>query len=283
MEIKNDGTGISSEEQKRGLMMGVKRVVDIDFWNDDKVMDMFSPEDKLFMLYLLTNPHTTQLGIYAINQKHMSFELGYTREVISVLLDRFENKYEIIKYSKKTNEIAIKNFLKHSIIKGGSPVKDCLVRELKAVKDKALITFSFSHIKQQDNINKTVKTLIAEYEEKNGEILYSADKRNFIINENDNENENDVSYHDSWHESLKPKKTVKHKYGEYKNVMLSDDDMDKLKAEFPSDFQERIERLSCYKESTGKSYKNDLATIRNWARKDTKPQEEPTRYGGTYL
>ena len=95
--------------------MGVKRVVDVNFWNDDKVMEMFSPEDKLFMLYLLTNPHTTQLGIYAINQKHMSFELGYTSDVISVLLDRFENKYEIIKYSKKTKEIAIKNFLKHSI------------------------------------------------------------------------------------------------------------------------------------------------------------------------
>ena len=81
----------------------------------------------------------------------------------------------------------------------------------------------------------------------------------------------------------KNKKPVKHKYGEYKNVLLSDEDMEKLKTEFPTDFQERIERLSCYKESTGKSYKNDLATIRNWARKDTKPQEEPKRYGGTYL
>jgi cytidyltransferase-like protein len=69
----------------------------------------------------------------------------------------------------------------------------------------------------------------------------------------------------------------------YVDAAVPQYDMDKLKAEFPSDFQERIERLSCYKESTGKSYKNDLATIRNWARKDNKPQEEPTRYGGTYL
>jgi hypothetical protein len=43
--------------------------------------------------------------------------------------------------------------------------------------------------------------------------------------------------------------------------------MEKLKAEFP-DWQERIERLSSYIASTGKSYKNHLATIRNWARKD---------------
>ena len=72
-------------------------------------------------------------------------------------------------------------------------------------------------------------------------------------------------------ESLPPPKAAKparHKYGEYKNVLLSDEDMDKLKAEFPADWQQRIERLSGYIESTGKSYKNHLATIRNWAKRD---------------
>ena len=68
------------------------------------------------------------------------------------------------------------------------------------------------------------------------------------------------------------KKPTKHKYGEYSNVLLSDADMEKLKAEFP-DWQARIERLSSYMASTGKSYKNHLATIRNWARKDA--QERP--------
>ena len=28
-----------------------------------------TPEDKLFMVYLLTNPHTTQLGVYEITPK----------------------------------------------------------------------------------------------------------------------------------------------------------------------------------------------------------------------
>ncbi len=63
-------------------------------------------------------------------------------------------------------------------------------------------------------------------------------------------------------------KPVRHKYGEYKNVLLTDEDIEKLKTEFPSDYQERIERLSGYIASTGKSYKNHLATIRNWARKE---------------
>ena len=63
-------------------------------------------------------------------------------------------------------------------------------------------------------------------------------------------------------------KPTRHKYGEYKNVLLSDEDMEKLKAEFPDDWQQRIERLSGYIASTGKSYKNHLATIRNWAKRD---------------
>ena len=44
--------------------------------------------------------------------------------------------------------------------------------------------------------------------------------------------------------------------------------MEKLQAEFPNDWEERIERLSSYMASSGKSYKNHLATIRNWARRD---------------
>lgn len=64
-------------------------------------------------------------------------------------------------------------------------------------------------------------------------------------------------------------KPTRHKYGLYKNVLLSDDDIDKLKSEF-TDYEQRIERLSEYIESSGKKYKNHLATIRMWAKKDKK-------------
>ena len=71
----------------------------------------------------------------------------------------------------------------------------------------------------------------------------------------------------------KVSKVERHKYGEYKNVLLSDDELEKLKNEF-TDWQERIERVSSYCASTGKTYKNYLATIRNWAR-DEKKRTEP--------
>lgn len=64
------------------------------------------------------------------------------------------------------------------------------------------------------------------------------------------------------------KKETRHKFGEYKNVLLTDSDMQKLQEEFPMDWEERVERLSAYMASTGKTYKNHLATIRNWARRD---------------
>ena len=62
-------------------------------------------------------------------------------------------------------------------------------------------------------------------------------------------------------------KEIKNVYGTYQNVFLTDEEFQKLKAEFP-DWQERIDRLSEYIESKGAKYKNHLATIRSWARRD---------------
>ena len=62
-------------------------------------------------------------------------------------------------------------------------------------------------------------------------------------------------------------------YGEYQNVLLSDEEFEKLKSEFP-DYERRIEALSSYIASTGKKYKSHFATIRNWARKDKAEKEK---------
>lgn len=67
----------------------------------------------------------------------------------------------------------------------------------------------------------------------------------------------------------KPKKDkpVKHKYGEYNNVLLTDEELDKLKTKFP-DWENRIERLSEYMASTGKAYKSHYVTILSWSRRE---------------
>ncbi len=73
-------------------------------------------------------------------------------------------------------------------------------------------------------------------------------------------------------ESIKERDTgqpsVSRRYGLYGNVFLTDKDMEKLRDEFPSDYDRRIEELSEYMASKGKTYRNHLATIRSWARRD---------------
>lgn len=155
-------------------MKAINRVISTSFWDDETVVTEFSPEDKYFYLYLLTNPHTTQLGIYRFVPKVAAFELGYSTEAVIVLLERFENKYNMIRFNKETSEIAIKNYLRHSIMKGGKPVYDCLLKEESLVKDKSLLVYIYNNLSNIDNINITVKEYINHI-------------RDIYINDNDNE------------------------------------------------------------------------------------------------
>lgn len=96
----------------------------------------------------------------------------------------------------------------------------------------------------------------------------STDRLPSIIEiEKDLEKEKDIN-----NSSPTPSPKARHKYGAYNNVLLSDEDMDKLKDEFPTDYEARIERLSEYIASKGAKYKNHLATIRSWARKEKKSE-----------
>lgn len=157
----------------------IKRIVSTSFWTDSKVVDDFSPEDRYFMLYLLTNPHTTQLGIYELNLRTAAFELGYSVEAVAVLLERFETKYKIIKRSKKTNEIAILNYLSYAVVKGGKPVSDLLERETKRVKDKSLLIDVVKNLEKKSDLLSTISLYI--------DYIYN----NYINNNNNNNIYND--------------------------------------------------------------------------------------------
>lgn len=124
----------------------MKRIIDTNFWTDSHVVDNYSAEDKLFWLYLSTNPKTSQVGIYSLPLKIMSFEIGYTNRVLQILLDRFQNTYQNIIYNPETQEITVLDSLKFTIIKGGRPVSDLLKRELGTIKDASLIERTYKHL-----------------------------------------------------------------------------------------------------------------------------------------
>ncbi len=129
------------------------RQVYTEFWEDPKVQEEFTPEDRYFYLYLLTNPRTTQIGIYQITKKQIAFELGYSTESINALIDRFENHHKLIKYNIETREIAIKNWGRYNFNKAGKPVEDCVRSELSRVKDNDLIEYTKPNIDNSKIIN----------------------------------------------------------------------------------------------------------------------------------
>ena len=119
--------------------MAKYRYVYTSFWNDPRVVEEMTAEDKYFFLYLLTNESTTQIGIYQITKKQIAFDMGYSMESAGALLQRFRDHHKIIKYNEETREIAIKNWGKYNLNRGGKPILDCVKSELKEVKDTSLI------------------------------------------------------------------------------------------------------------------------------------------------
>src|SRR5690625_3172079 len=117
------------------------RMVHTEFWNDPKTIEEMTPEDKYFFLYLLTNPNTKQIGIYQITKKQMAFDMGYSMETINSLLDRFLSHHELVRYNEETREIAIRNWGKFNLNRGGKPMIDCVTSELEHVKDSSLIDY----------------------------------------------------------------------------------------------------------------------------------------------
>ncbi|WP_257148415.1 DnaD domain-containing protein [Bacillus sp. AFS073361] len=130
--------------------MAKYRMVRTDFWKNPMVSEEMSPEDKYFYLYLLTNPETTQIGIYKITKKQMAFDLGYSIESVHALMERFTDLHKLIRYNPETRELAIKDWARNNLHKGGKPIMDCIYSELKEVVDTSLIRYVSESILKEE-------------------------------------------------------------------------------------------------------------------------------------
>jgi hypothetical protein len=127
--------------------MAKYRNVSVKFWSDDFVTENLTPESRYFFLYLLTNEHTAQCGIYEITRRQMAFETGYNAETVERLLQFFEAQGKI-KWSKETNEIAIKNFIRYNP-QGSPKVKSYVTKEMAAIKNQSLVDFIYGGEKSE--------------------------------------------------------------------------------------------------------------------------------------
>ena len=126
--------------------MSLKRVVDTRFWNQVDVMERYSSQDKLFALYLMTCPRSTQLGIYSLPKRVIAFDMSLDDAQVGQLLARFQDDYQVIAYSDQTQEVAILDFLTYSLVKGGQPLERLLRNQAEDVRDSQLLVKVFQHL-----------------------------------------------------------------------------------------------------------------------------------------
>lgn len=181
-----------------------KTIIEREFWNDEQIIDEYSPEDKLFMMYLLSCPRGNALGIFKLPIKLIAFEIGYSPEAVRTLIDRFMNKYQRINYDYKSQEIAIYRTLKYSVSKGGKPIEDMMRQLLSEVSVtnniiKVHEVMSDWWIKSNRPVDKMIKNLMEKEIEKR--IAMSNVNVNDYVN--DYVNVNDYTYPVSSHDTSK--------------------------------------------------------------------------------
>lgn len=80
-----------------------------------------------------------------------------------------------------------------------------------------------------------------------------------------------------------PTAPKKHKYGEHKNVLLTDEEYAKLQERFPSNYEAKIETFSEAIARKGYKYKSHYLAILDWARRDEKKAPQQTASSNPFL
>lgn len=132
--------------------MAQYRLVQLSFWTDSKVIDDFTPEDRYFYLYLMTNPHTNLSGCYEISLKQMSDETGYSKETVQKLLDRMQFIHKVIAYSVSTKEVLIIKWSKYNWT-SSDKFRTAVGKEIEAVKDPEFKTFLMGIYEGEDTVS----------------------------------------------------------------------------------------------------------------------------------
>ena len=125
--------------------MAIYRNVNMSFWTDSKVVDDFTPEEKYFYLYLLTNPHTNICGCYEISMKQMESETGYNTDTVKRLIHRMQENHGVIRYDEQTKEVLIVNWHKYNWTKSEKVMK-AVVEAAQSIKSDSFKAYIYNTI-----------------------------------------------------------------------------------------------------------------------------------------
>ena len=149
--------------------------------------------------------------------------------------------------------------------------KDRTSKLISGLKNKGYITVELSYKEGSYEVDKRIiKANPSSYFCLGGSThLEGGGENNDYITNNYNKNNNNKA---------SKKKTIKeprHKYGEFKNVLLSDKDLEKLKAEYGEELVEKyIKKMDEWIELNGRRYKNYYLALRQWMNKEVSKKQE---------
>ncbi|MBR2803620.1 MAG: hypothetical protein IKE20_00520 [Eggerthellaceae bacterium] len=223
------------------------RRIETKLWNDAKVEEL-GADARYLLLYLLTAPTGNLVGCYEITVARMSRDTDMPRDAVSDALSELCDA-GIIEYRHETREVLLKNWARYNWTTSPHLMKP-LVEGAESVKDPCFKAYLSDAIESTFDI---------PYGDCLDTVSVGCGHVSVSVTDTDTNKEGGMGG--------TKKAEQKHKHGTFSNVLLTDSELDQLKAKFP-DWQRRIEDLSHYIGSTGKSYKSHYRTILSWARRE---------------
>ena len=172
--------------------MGTFYTVDAEFWTDPDVVDNLTPEDKYFYLYLLTNPHGNCSGCFQISMKQIADELGYSRETVERLIERFVSIHKMIDYDAENKEILIHKWGKRHWTKSDKYIS-AVKKKIDAIKTKRFR--EYLSILQDAFVNSDDMVWIG-YQYPNDSLICPISYNPLPITDNDIDNEKKIEESD---------------------------------------------------------------------------------------
>ena len=191
-----------------------------------------------------TNNYTV-MSNYHLREREMSLKAKGLLSLMLSLPNDWDYTIEGLVTICKENETAVKSTLKE--------LKDFgYLKILKVQNQKGQFEYEYNIYEQPQSKKPEVENLGVENPSVENQGQLNTNKQNTKkINTN----------------NIKEKINKKN-YGDFGNVLLTDDEYIKLQQLFPNDYIKRIQILDDYIQSKGKKYKDFVATLKNWARRD---------------
>lgn len=229
-------------------MPHVTRNIRRGWWLEDTVAE-YTLHEKLFYLYLITGPRTSQLGIYKLPKRVISFETGFDYSEIDSLIEKLSNEYKIIAYDFETNEVATLDSLKFTIVKGGQIIEGLIDRELSNAQSLQLIEKVYDRVLPYWTVSKrqTDKTIQQAFEDeiKRRKSKFGIDSENrdwsLATSLNDTQ-QNDLIFKGISETTEKDQNVLC--LGSENNIFLTREQYASLKEAFPDDLDNEVDWLS---------------------------------------